>query len=275
MVARELDIGPRSLRRWVSRAEVLRQSRARRVLVAAANVLFDGPVELPRIKGMSLLAKVLLLAAGVTVVAGMVLLVTAPGVFARPTWEVGACEIDALAGLLFGSWLVLNASRHYLLGVPGCAVSSFLAFMLATFAGLTLYITGFVQATTFGVSVSAGRQHVAVALALAGVLAAFALMATPWSPYREVAQPCLTAIAVLSPRASATLSGARAFHGGFGNLPVLNGDPILVVASVAGLCYPVGGGKQHRMGVGMRGCRLRLAKVLASRPAWSTCDRFS
>lgn len=270
LVARELDIGPRSLRRWVSRAEVLRQSRARRVLVAAANVLFDGAVELPRIKGMSLLAKVLLLAAGVTVVAGMVLLVTAPGVFARPTWEVGACEIDALAGLLFGSWLVLNASRDYLLGVPGCAVSSFLAFMLATFAGLTLYITGFAQATTFGVSVSAGRQHVAVALALAGVLAAFALMATPWSPYREVAQPCLTAIAVLSPAlALATLSGARAFHGGFGNLPVLNGDPILVVASVAGLlAIPLVVANSIEWVSGCVGAGFRLAKVLASRPAW-------
>ncbi len=226
-----------SLRRRVSPAGTLRQFRPRQALDAAITLLFGGPVELPQIRGLSRYAKGLLLAAALTVLAGMVLLVAAPmGSAPKPGWEIGAGEIDALAGLLFGSSLALHASRNYLLGVPGCAVSSFLAVLLATFAGLTLYITGFAPAVISGVAASAGRQHVAVALALAGVLAAFLLIATPWSPYRKVAQPGLTAVAVLAPvLALVTQAGPRAFDDGFGSLPLISGDPILLVASVAGL----------------------------------------
>lgn len=271
LVASELEVGPQSLRRWVGQAEIARQSRARRMTAAAARVLFPEPVQLPRIKDSSVPAKALLAAGALTIVAGMVLLVIAPQSAAqRPGWEVTAGEADALAGLLFGGCLVLAASRRYLLGVPGCAACSFLAILLATFAGLTLYITGFAQRATFGIGASARYQHVAVALALAGVVAAFLLMATPWSPYREAAQPCLVAIAVLSPTlALAALSGAGAFKGGFGSLPALGGDPILAVASVAGLlAIPLLVASSVEWVSGCVGAGFRLAKWLVARPAW-------
>jgi len=174
-------------------------------------------------------------------------------------------------GLLLGCVLVLGASRDYLLGFPGIAVSSFLALLLATFAGLTLYIAGFAQGVVFGANLPVGRHHLAVALALAGVLAAFLLIATPWSPYRKVAQPWLAAIAVASPAlALFTLSGMRAFAGGFGSLPLLGGDPVLVLASVAGLlAIPLAVASSIEWVAGCVGAGFWVTALLAARPAWS------
>ena len=195
-------------------------------------------VELPRFRDLSAFGKVLLAAATATVLAGMVLLVFVSGPSAQqPTWQVTAAEVVvAPAGLLAGCILILHASRDYLLGLGGVAVSVFVAILLAAFAGLTLYVTGFAPSTVAGVATSSTRQHLAVALALAGVLAAFLLIAMPWSPYRKVAQPCLIATAVLAPiLALLSQDGPRASWYGFPELPGLGGDPVLVVASVGGL----------------------------------------
>jgi hypothetical protein len=199
-------------------------------------VLFGETPELPRIPNLSLSSKVLLLSASVTAITGMVLLVATPEGITRAAWLTTTASVDALAGLVIGCALVLHASRDYLLGLPGVAVSVFVAILLATFASLTLYMTGLTP-VAMGANVSPGRQHLAAGLALAGVLAAIALMAAPWSPNRKVVQPCLTALAVLAPvLAVLTWAGPGALRGGgFGVLPGLDTNPILVVASVAGL----------------------------------------
>jgi len=239
-----------------------------RALRAIAKVLFGEMVELPRVKELSRFGKVLLAAASVTVLAGLVLLVAAPaGAVLRPGWEIGAAEVIALAGLLTGCCLALHTSRHYLLGVPGIFVSAFVTLLLATFAGLTLYIVGFAPAQIAGVNTSPARQHLAVCLALIGLLAAFLLIAAPWSPYRTVAQPCLAAVAVLAPvLALLAQAGPRAFRTGFGALPALGGDPILLMASVAGLlALPLLVASSIEWVSGCVGAGFRLGTVLDKR----------
>ncbi len=199
-------------------------------------VLFGETPELPRIPSPPLSSKVLLLAASVTALAGMVLLVVTPAGTARTAWLTTGATFDALAGLVVGCVLALRASRDYLLGLPGMAASLFVSIVLATFASLTLYMTGLTP-LAMGANTSAARQHLAAGLALAGLLAAIALIAAPWSPCRKVVQPCLTAVAVLAPVVAVlTWAGPGALRGGgFGVLPGLDTNPILVVASVAGL----------------------------------------
>jgi hypothetical protein len=213
------------------------QPRTGAALRELATVLFGEHVQLPRIRHVSMLGKVLLAACAATVLAGMVLLVSVSTPSAQqPTWMIAAAEVIAPLGLLAGCSLVLHASRDYLLGLPGVVVSVFVTILLATFAVLTLYLTGFAPATIAGVTTSPARQHLAVALALAGVLAAFLLIPAPWSPYRKVAQPGLVTTAVLAPvLALLCQEGPRAFLFGFPSLPGLLGDPILLVASVGGL----------------------------------------
>jgi len=96
LVARELAVGPQSLRHWVRRAQVSQQSRVRRIFSAAARLVFPAR----HIEGLRRLTKAFLLAGGLAIVAGIALLAIAPDGFGyRPTWEVGVCEVDALAGI--------------------------------------------------------------------------------------------------------------------------------------------------------------------------------
>ncbi len=231
------DIARRPAGRRILEPDRQERRQPGEALRAAARVIFGDPAELPRIRDLSAFGKFLLAAAAVTVLASMVLLVSASATAGQQSaWQVTAAEVVAPAGLLAGSILVLHATRDYLLGLAGVAACAFVAILLATFAGLTLYVTGFAPATVAGVATSAARQHLAVALALGGVLAALLLIATPWSPYRKVAQPGLAATAVLAPiLALLSQEGPRAFLYGFPVLPGLGGDPVLVVASVGGL----------------------------------------
>ena len=230
------DIARRPAGRRILEPDRQERRQPGEALRAAARVIFGDPGELPRIRDLSAFGKFLLAAAAVTALAS--------------TGAAGLCFRDRRAavglaghrrrgrrasGTARRSILALHVTRDYLLGLGGVAACAFVAILLATFAGLTLYVTGFAPATVAGVATSAARQHLAVALALGGVLAALLLIATPWSPYRKVAQPGLAATAVLAPiLALLSQEGPRAFLYGFPVLPGLGGDPVLAVASVGG-----------------------------------------
>ena len=179
-----------------------------------------------------------ILAGLISIVSGIVILAIAPesGAAQWHTWVVTLCEIDVLIGLLCGCILVLHASRDYLLGIPGVAVSLFVAIILGGLAGLTLYAASLAGGILFYPSTSSGLIHASAALAVAGVVAALLLVAMPWSPRRKAAAPLLVAIAVVSSGLVLwMLPSARAAVGGLGRLPGSGVDPLLVVSSLAGL----------------------------------------
>ena len=246
---------------------VTRQRGWGRLASAAGTLFFPDGVELPQLDWASRPVKGLLLVGGLSIVTAAVIfeIGVSLGMPSLPLWTRPVAEADALAGLLAGCCLVLEGSRDYLLGVAGIAVSWFLAVVLATFAGATLYITGFAQA-----NMPPWRQHLAVALALSGMLAAFLLVATPWSPRRRVAQPGLVVIALVAPRlALVALYGRPAFNGTYMWLPVLNNDPFQVVASAVGyLGVPLAIASSIEWVAACTGIGSRVARPLAARPVW-------
>jgi hypothetical protein len=209
-----------------------------RAVDAAARTLFHEDVERLDLGKVSPFARVFILAGLISIVSGIVILAIAPesGAAQWHTWVFTLCQIDVLIGLLCGCILVLHASRDYLLGIPGVAVSLFVAMILGGLAGLTLYAASLAGGILFYPSTSSGLIHVSAALAVAGVVAALLLVAMPWSPRRKAAAPLLVAIAVVSSGLVLwLLPSARAAVGGIGRLPGSGVDPLLVVSSLAGL----------------------------------------
>lgn len=217
--------------------KALREGAVRTVSAVTETLLPDG-VGRPLWGRPSPFARVFILAALIPIAAGIVILALVPetGTAHWPTWVLALSEFAGLTGLLCGCVLVLHASRDWLLGIPGVAVSLFVTVILGGFAGLTLYAASRAGGPLFYPSTSSALLHISAGLALAGLLAAFLLVAMPWSPRRKMAAPLLVAIAVVTAGVVLwVLPSARSSVGDTGTLPILGIDPLLVVSSLAGL----------------------------------------
>ena len=173
--------------------------------------------------------------ATLVIVASLTLIALGPSVPAQASRLVrNGAEALAFLGLWVGCLLVVGCSRHYMLGVPGIAVRSFVAMMLATLAGTTLYLasTGRVAPVATAALSGARGDHLGTTLALLGFVAALLLTATSWSSQRRWAEPLLITAAVGLPLGALAHLHALSQPATPGSQA---GSPLVVMTVVAGL----------------------------------------
>jgi hypothetical protein len=173
------------------------------------------------------LASLLLIAAALAIVA-------TAGVFVGDGKAHGAAEIVTLAGMFVGCTLLLEASRHYLLGIGGLIVTVFVTILLTTYAGLVMNMASTRRATpSLPRQVPLTVDRPALFLAAAGFVAAILLLPSPWSPGRKLIQPILVAGATLLPAiAVALMSDGRSSSGDVVYRFVGQNDPLLALGII-------------------------------------------
>jgi hypothetical protein len=170
---------------WQSVAKGLRRTRNGVVGTLRSRRAAD---EHERLAGPLELAALLVVGSAV----GVVLFTSA----AAPPPLKDALAVLALLGLCAGGTLLVQASRHYLLGLGGAVTCGFVAILLATYSGLAINASSSVEEVG-GLAPHPDRP--AVFLAMLGFLAALLLLPSPWSRHRKWVQPSLVCAGVVLP----------------------------------------------------------------------------